>query len=42
MIFSLFYKKTNLITSIISKRQQIIDELERGRKEYAEKIVNIN
>ncbi len=39
MIFSLFYKRTNLITSLISMRQQIIDELEKGRKEYSEKIV---
>lgn len=36
MIFSLFYNKTHLITSIISMRQHIIDELERGRKEFAE------
>lgn len=34
MFFSLFYKKSNLISSLISKRQTIIEELERGRKEY--------
>ena len=34
MFFSLFYKKSGLISSLISKRQTIIDELERGRKEY--------
>lgn len=33
-IFSLFYKKTKLITSLITKRQTIIDELEKARKEY--------
>ena len=32
MIFSLFYKKTSLITSILTMRQRIIDELEKGRK----------
>ena len=35
IIFSLFYRKTALITSIINMRQNIIDELEKGRKEYA-------
>jgi glycerol-3-phosphate O-acyltransferase / dihydroxyacetone phosphate acyltransferase len=35
-IFSLFYNKTNLITSIINMRQHIIDELEKGRKELLE------
>ena len=35
MIFSLFYRKTTLITSILNKRQHLIDELEKGRKEYA-------
>jgi len=39
MIFSLFYKRTGLITSLISMRRQIIDELEKGRREYSEKIV---
>ncbi|MEO8148631.1 MAG: lysophospholipid acyltransferase family protein [Bacteroidia bacterium] len=36
IIFSLFYRKTALITSIINMRQNIIDELEKGRKEFAE------
>jgi glycerol-3-phosphate O-acyltransferase/dihydroxyacetone phosphate acyltransferase len=36
IIFSLFYRKTSLITSIINMRQNIIDELEKGRKEFAE------
>ena len=36
LIFSLFYRKTSLITAIINMRQHIIDELERGRKEYTE------
>jgi len=40
MIFSLFYKKTNLITSVITMRQRIIDELEKGRKEFANIISN--
>jgi len=35
LIFSLFYRKTALITSILNMRQHIIDELEKGRKEYA-------
>jgi glycerol-3-phosphate O-acyltransferase/dihydroxyacetone phosphate acyltransferase len=35
-IFSLFYNKTNLITSIINMRQHIINELEKGRKEFLE------
>jgi hypothetical protein len=34
-IFSLFQRKTALIASIINMRQHIIDELEKGRKEYA-------
>jgi glycerol-3-phosphate O-acyltransferase/dihydroxyacetone phosphate acyltransferase len=34
MIFSMFYKKTNLITSLINKRQMIIEELEKGKKEF--------
>jgi hypothetical protein len=33
-ILSLFYKKTNLITAIITTRQQIIEELANARKEY--------
>lgn len=33
-IFSMFYKKTNLITTLISNRQTIINELEKARKEY--------
>ena len=33
-IFSLFYKKTALITSLLSTRQLIISELEKARKEY--------
>jgi len=36
MIFSLFHRKTALINSILNMRQHIIDELEKGRKEYAE------
>ncbi|HEX5149877.1 MAG TPA: hypothetical protein VFW07_00430 [Parafilimonas sp.] len=36
MIFSLFHRKTALIASILNMRQHIIDELEKGRKEYAE------
>lgn len=35
-VFSLFYRKTTLITSILNRRQHIIDELEKGRKEYGE------
>ncbi len=41
MIFSLLYKKTKLVTSLIMMRQGIIDELEKGRKEYTEKMVDI-
>jgi len=41
MIFSLFYSKTNLITSIISMRQHISDELARGRKEFSDANPNI-
>lgn len=37
MIFSMFYRKTSLITSIISMRQHIIAELEKNRQEYIEK-----
>lgn len=33
-VLSLFYKKTRLITSLITTRQQIIDELEKARKEF--------
>jgi len=33
-IFSMFYKKTTLITSLLSTRQTIIEELEKARKEY--------
>jgi len=33
-VLSLFYKKTRLITSLISKRQQIIEDLENARKEF--------
>lgn len=33
-IFSMFYKKTKLITLLISKRHTIIEELEKARKEY--------
>jgi 1-acyl-sn-glycerol-3-phosphate acyltransferase len=33
-IFSMFYKKTKLITLLISTRQTIIEELEKARKEY--------
>ena len=33
-IFSLFHKKTTLITSLLSTRQLIISELEKARKEY--------
>jgi len=36
VIFSLFYRKTAVITSILNMRQHIIDELEKGRKEYVE------
>ena len=35
IIFSLFHRKTTVITSILKMRQHIIDELEKGRKEYA-------
>ncbi len=34
MVFSLFYKKTSLITSLITKRQLIVDELEKGKNEF--------
>jgi glycerol-3-phosphate O-acyltransferase / dihydroxyacetone phosphate acyltransferase len=34
MIFSLFYRKTNVITSLIAKRQHIIDELKRGKDDF--------
>lgn len=34
-VFSLFYRKTAFINSILNTRQHIIDELEKGRKEYA-------
>jgi len=33
-VFSLFYKKTKLITSLISKRQTIIEQLEKGKEEF--------
>ncbi len=33
-IFTLFYKKTTLITSLIAQRENIISELEQARKEY--------
>lgn len=33
-IFSLFYRKTNVITSLIAKRQHIIDELTRGKDDF--------
>jgi len=33
-IFSLFYKKTALITSLITEREIIITELEKARKEF--------
>ena len=33
-IFSLFYKKTTLITSLITERELIITELEKARKEF--------
>lgn len=33
-ILSLFYKKTNLMTSLITTRQLIIEDLEKARKEY--------
>jgi glycerol-3-phosphate O-acyltransferase / dihydroxyacetone phosphate acyltransferase len=33
-LLSLFYKKTNLITQLITTRQQIIEELEKARKEF--------
>lgn len=35
-IFSLFYKKANLITTIISNRQTIINELEKARKDFVQ------
>lgn len=35
-IINLFYRKTDLITSLITMRQNIIEDLEKGRKEYAE------
>lgn len=42
-ILSLFYKKTNLITSLITKRQHIIEELEKARKEFvAHSDANLN
>ena len=33
-IFSLFYKKTTIITSLITERELIITELEKARKEF--------
>jgi len=33
-VFSLFYKKTRLITALISKRQSVIKELEKGRRDF--------
>lgn len=33
-VLTLFYKKTRLITALITKRQQIIEELENARKEF--------
>lgn len=33
-VFSLFYKKTTLITSLISKRQSIINELKKGKEDF--------
>jgi hypothetical protein len=36
-IATLFYRKSTLISSILSMRLQIIDELEKGRYEYQEK-----
>ena len=33
-VFSLFYKKTKLIISLISKRQTIIEQLEKGKEEF--------
>lgn len=33
-ILSLFYKKTNLITALIIKREQIIEELNKARHEF--------
>lgn len=33
-VFSLFFKKTTLITSLVSKREAIIKELESGRKDF--------
>jgi hypothetical protein len=35
-IFSLFYRKAALVASVLNMRQHVIDELEKGRKEYAE------
>jgi len=34
MVFSLFYKKTNLITALIMKRESIVSDLEKARQEY--------
>jgi len=33
-IFSLFYKRTTVITSLINEREIIINELETARKEF--------
>jgi hypothetical protein len=33
-IFSLFYKRTTVITSVINEREIIINELEKARKEF--------
>ena len=39
VIFSLFYKRTNLITSLMNTRRQIIEELEKGRKDFLGKSI---
>ena len=36
-VFTLFYKKRDLISSLILKRQHIIIELEKGRKEFMDR-----
>lgn len=36
IVLSLFLKRTSLISTIIAKRQELIDEFEKGRKEFNE------
>jgi len=34
MIFTLFYKKSSLVASLISRRTHIIDELKKGKEDF--------